>query len=297
MGKPDFIIAGFNRSGTSTLHGLLGKHPRIVMSEPKELHFFDRNANYAKGKDWYEAHFAGARADQKKGDATPSYILKGVMFEEGITSYRYQPKDDAVMRLAKTYPDMKLILSLRHPVANAKSHMERARIRGLEEARKTLEEAIGEELEEIRRLEETHLCYLYLTRFSLHIKHLLNYFPREQILFLQFENWTKHQQRTLDQVCDFIGLPHYALQPEDHVHLNTGVSFRSNLIGKLFRDVLHIGGIYSFFLRLGAKKGYDELAPEVFETLSALYVDEVAELQSLTGLDLSSWNIKGAASS
>ena len=40
MKKPNFIIVGFPKCGTTSLHHYLEEHPEIFMPEQKELHFF-----------------------------------------------------------------------------------------------------------------------------------------------------------------------------------------------------------------------------------------------------------------
>ena len=43
MKKPNFIIAGFPKCGTTSLHHYLDEHPEIYMPTQKELHFFTYN--------------------------------------------------------------------------------------------------------------------------------------------------------------------------------------------------------------------------------------------------------------
>ena len=40
MKKPNFIIAGFPKCGTTSLYHYLNEHPQIFMPNQKELHFF-----------------------------------------------------------------------------------------------------------------------------------------------------------------------------------------------------------------------------------------------------------------
>lgn len=40
MTLPDFIICGAMKSGTTTVHGILNRHPQIFIPDP-EIHFFD----------------------------------------------------------------------------------------------------------------------------------------------------------------------------------------------------------------------------------------------------------------
>jgi len=55
--KPDFLIIGAMRCGTTSLHDYLGKHPEIYTTNPKEIHFFD-DKNFDKGLlNAYYQHF------------------------------------------------------------------------------------------------------------------------------------------------------------------------------------------------------------------------------------------------
>ena len=40
MALPNFIISGFPKCGTTSLHYYLSEHPDIYMPDQKELHFF-----------------------------------------------------------------------------------------------------------------------------------------------------------------------------------------------------------------------------------------------------------------
>ena len=45
--KPNLFIPGAAKSGTSSLHNYLNKHPDIFMSESKEPHFFSHTTKYS----------------------------------------------------------------------------------------------------------------------------------------------------------------------------------------------------------------------------------------------------------
>ena len=50
----DSIIAGAQKSGTTSLHRLLEFHEDIFFPPHKqEIHFFDIDRNFNKGDDWY----------------------------------------------------------------------------------------------------------------------------------------------------------------------------------------------------------------------------------------------------
>jgi len=46
---PTFLIIGCQKAGTSWLHKAIAQHPEIVVSTPKELHFFNNLGNYSRG--------------------------------------------------------------------------------------------------------------------------------------------------------------------------------------------------------------------------------------------------------
>ena len=53
--RPDFVIPGFARCGTTWLYETLRRHPRIFLPERKELDFFSES--WAKGYLFYAAYF------------------------------------------------------------------------------------------------------------------------------------------------------------------------------------------------------------------------------------------------
>jgi hypothetical protein len=56
---PDFVIIGATKAATTWLSHNLGAHPEVFLPS-QELHYFSRF--YDRGKDWYGAHFGGARS-------------------------------------------------------------------------------------------------------------------------------------------------------------------------------------------------------------------------------------------
>ena len=52
--KPDFVIIGAAKCGTTSLYEYLSRHPNVFPSEKKEIYYF--NDNYSKGMRWYKSH-------------------------------------------------------------------------------------------------------------------------------------------------------------------------------------------------------------------------------------------------
>ena len=86
--RPDFLIIGCKKGGTTSLMNWLVEHPHVARMHPsfqrrKSPNYFD--INYAKGDAWYRAHFptrrALVRAERRTGrrpivgEASPYYMF------------------------------------------------------------------------------------------------------------------------------------------------------------------------------------------------------------------------------
>jgi len=109
MTRPDFLIIGAMKCGTSTLQAQLAAQPGIFMTTPKEPNYFSDDAVFARGPAWYAGLFDGAAPGDLTGEAS--------------THYAKLPTHPATIdRLAAVQPAPKLIYLIRDPVARAVSH-------------------------------------------------------------------------------------------------------------------------------------------------------------------------------
>ncbi|MCA9140816.1 MAG: sulfotransferase [Planctomycetales bacterium] len=109
MNPEHIIIAGAQKCGTTTLFGWLRGHPSVCSAvkrntagSDKELLFFG-GRNWRRGFDWYSNQYV--KPQLRCIDATPEYLC----FPE------------APERVARIFPDAKVIVTIREPVARALS--------------------------------------------------------------------------------------------------------------------------------------------------------------------------------
>ncbi len=105
--KPDFLVAGCQRCGTTWLFQRLLEHEDIyVPKNRKEVEYFDNN--YQKGLSWYEKYFEDANDGSYSaiGEVTPNYIIDKYAME----------------RIREDLPGVKIILIIREPVDRLISH-------------------------------------------------------------------------------------------------------------------------------------------------------------------------------
>lgn len=104
--KPNFVIIGAQKCGTTSLFSYLDELAGFSGSVPKEVHYFDREDNFRKGTKWYEGHFLRKnRGSQLFFEASPTYLCR-----------------EKVPERLRTYnQDLKFILIIREPISRAYS--------------------------------------------------------------------------------------------------------------------------------------------------------------------------------
>jgi hypothetical protein len=216
-GLPDFIIAGAQKAGTTSLFDYLSGHPQCAASLAKEVHYFDDN--FSRGENWYRMHFPPV-AD---GGPAP------VRCFESSPYYMFDPRVPARMR--ELLPDARIIFLLRHPVSRAYSHYQHSVRRGREplsfEAALEAEPArlAGEHerlLADENYRSHAHRNYSYLAR-GVYVDQLLRWeahYPRRQMLMIQAERMFKDPRAAFVEVLAFLGLDAW-LPPDFGAH-NSG---------------------------------------------------------------------------
>ncbi len=207
---PDFLVIGAQRSGTTAVHEYLTRHPSIHSPFIKEVHYFD--LHYAKGPDWYRAHFALGMERALSRRLLGHAALQG----EASPSYLFFP--ETPQRVQALIPGVKLVALLRDPVARAYSHYHLIVRRWRETL--SFEQSIDRELaqlagreEELLRSEayvsENRVRYSYLARglYALQLENWLAHCPPGTLRVLRAEDYFADPQGTLDGLFAFLGLP------------------------------------------------------------------------------------------
>ena len=190
------------KGGTTTLFAYLDKHPQVLMSSGKEIHYYDRY--YKKGLGWYLSHFPLSFCvpkGSKVGEATPCY-----MFHPHTAKH-----------IHGVNPQTKIILVLRDPIQRAISHYFHNKRKNKEEL--GMLEAFREEEARIARRYKTLLRnengtdwevanHSYKARGVYHrqLRRFRKHFPGSQILLLSTDCLAEDPKGTMKQVYEFIGV-------------------------------------------------------------------------------------------
>lgn len=210
---PSFMLIGGQRCGTTSLFKYLAEHPQ-VMRPPVEKGTDYYTLYYGRGRKWYRGHFPlRVSARLQTGRSTPAVAF------EACTYYMFHPF--ALGRIAKDYPDLKLVVMLRNPVERAYSAYKHEYARGFEpesdfERALDLEHVrLRGEVDRIRdevhyeSIAHRHHAYMARGQYVDQLERALRSFPREQLYVLDSELFFSDPVTEFRKLTDFLDLCQY----------------------------------------------------------------------------------------
>jgi Sulfotransferase family len=208
---PDFFIIGAAKSGTTTLHDYLARHPALWMSAVKEPCFFDPNvAAERRDPERYYGLFEGAAEDQLCAESSTNYAMWPLV-------------PDVPRSIAGINPDARFIYLLREPVRRCYAHFmhrhEREVMKG-QPYRMTFEEYL-----------KFDPVVADASDYAAQVRRYLEFYPKESLLLLSFERFVKDPVFTLKQVFDFLGVEDRSEEiGGESVHSNGTDAFKQNMM-------------------------------------------------------------------
>jgi hypothetical protein len=198
--SPDFILVGAARSGTTTMYQWLSEHPGVFMPQTKEPSYFVFGFGMTDSAE-YRSLFAPA-GPRLTGEASASYLAP--------------PETPSWIR--QTVGDARILVLLREPTARAFSLYCWMRQNGWEPIA-DFEKALAEEdiraraPQPLQRYRQHIWDYLYF-RSGLYASQIKAYQSRfSSVKVLLLEDLAARPQESFDEVCDFLGIAHLAIQP------------------------------------------------------------------------------------
>ena len=265
---PTFVIAGTLRSGTTSLTRWLRGHPDVWMSTTKELHYFDTRWAPGVSVDEYRRDFAGWSRQPAVGEATPNYVYHR----------------EAIQRLAAVVPDVRVVVSLRHPVDRAYSQYWARRSRGIET--RGFAEVIATE-PEVPLSDDGAL--LARGRYLEQIERALQHLGREQLMVVLFDDLQDRPVETFTEVCSFIGADPATVPDEVGRAANGYRHFRSERVRRFSHRLPK--GLGNAVGHLNSRaEVYPTMDPSLRAALCDQYRPHNAALAEWLGRDLSAWD-------
>lgn len=298
---PNLFLVGAPKCGTSALAEYLSTHPNVLFSEPKEPHYFAFDFPRHRAvpdKQAYLDLFAGA---------TPQHTVLG----EGSVWYLFSR--EAIPHIREFNPEARLIVMLRNP-ADLVYSLHATHLRTTDENETDFQRAW--ELQPLRA-QGKHLprnCrtpdllqYRRVGSMGEQVERLLQVFPREQVMFILFDDFKKHTADIYRQTLTFLGLPDDRRAEFPVVNANQ-VRYNQWIAEQLISPPGWLRRAWRFSKRfLGSAEQYGHrflrwayvanatrkprppMSPEFRSRIMEAFAPDIRKLGELIGRDLSHW--------
>ena len=308
---PDFLLVGAAKSATTSLYHYLNQHPEIHMTSVKESWFFsflDNPPKYASpgvltdvisSVEEYVKLFAGARAGQKLGDASPSYL------------YTYR---DTIRNIRTVYPapclkDLRIIISLREPVSRAYSQY--WTFRRVANEPLSFDAAVGHGVIRQRLHDNWNIFYDYtgFGHYYEQVKAYLEAFGRDRVLIVLYEDIQRDPVGVCRQIFAFLGADAGFVPDVGKRHNDLTGDPRFKWLLRILKSkhpvkrkiAASIKRVLACLPREATSRAVENFALQVFKhqrrematqtraRLTQAFADDVRRLETLIGRDLSHW--------
>lgn len=294
--KPDiyFIGLGTFKAATTFIAMILKNHPETCLAIGKEVHYFNKyfgiqkvNDNFNKPISWYSEHFVHCENDLKKGEFSPMYLFDP-----------YAP--EAIYRL---YPNVKLIICLRHPVERAFSHFI------MEKYTQKQTQKYNDCFSDVVLNKAFHMqAGLYHEQIGRYLK----YFDISQMHFIFTEELKEDKNKELKKLFKFLELKNIDIDISVEDHKNNFKRVRFMSVEKFFMVFIvfsrwlmkhkltkenHIAYLYNttFVKRLRESNfdssKYPTMQFEIRKKALEYFREDTERLEKLLNKDLSHWKI------
>ena len=300
--KPNFLIVGAAKSGSTSLYQYLSQHPEVFMPVNKEPNYFvaEYQQKMAKNCPSYKIDMNRMVFDE---NAYYNLFNKATLDHKAIgeasVTYLFKP-EFAIPKIKKELGDPKIIIILRNPIKRAFSHYSYACELGLENL--SFGQAIDAENFRLENNWSSTFAYLNQGLFYSQVKAYKNAFTNVHILIL--DDFIKDKQFELQKIYNFLGIDSKFKNSFEEKFNVSGIAKNKLLHKFLVHDDLvknKIRSIASLFvsdekLRKFARKlrtmnQGDKLLISEYDNqkLKEIYNDDINALSKLLNLDLTKW--------
>jgi len=300
-----FFIVGAPKAGTTWLAESLTTHRRVHLSPVKEPHFFappvrgELNADAVTDENLWQVLSQRDRVHngwirdptnyERLLTPSPGKTIAG----EATVAYLHAPM--AAKRIARRFPYAKIIAILREPISRALSHISMDRVTGL--ARRMPSDIIAMELDLAFRKGSDETKYLSRSLYATALERYAEYFTRDRILMIRFDDIKTSPDSVAANVSNFLGISPDEYRPATE-RRNKSEEARWQMLNELLIDT----GIKSIvrrsaprsFIKFGKRffyraPKYDVLSPELIRRLREYFEPDICRTEAISGLDLSAW--------
>lgn len=301
MKKPNLLLVGQPKSGTTALHQFLGQHPEIFMSSIKEPHFFCHDFHQESDRYHQTRLFFDFRAEDEYLKLFAK-AQKAKVAGESSTNYLYSQV--AARSIYDFNPETKIIVILREPATflySLHSHY----VKFTEENEEDFSQALA--LESARKLGKslsprvTSPSYLYYServKYYEQVKRYYDLFDSSQVKVILFEDFKNNNEAVYQDILNFLAVnPDFSPQ-YDLINTNKEVKFKAlnnlannqtiknftkSIFSQEFNEFIRDRIVERFFWSEAPKSS---MPTEIKIQLMKKLEPEVVKISQLLGMDL-----------
>ncbi len=297
----NFIIAGTEKAGTTSVFTYLSAHPSVCGSVVKETDFF-RNSytgNHQKDIDKYATFFERCTPISRiVMEASPGYLGSA---------------EQVAIRIHELIPHTKLLFILRNPIDRLYSsfnfHIGKLNLdKNLsfeDYVSKCIAYDCGQKTPAELGIGEWYLKVISFGRYAHFLKYFYQQFPEHQIKVMFFENLNQDVAGFMYELCQFLEISPDPYKNYDFKKINVTYESKIKWLHKLAMFInarsekvlrqrpklkQHIVNLYKTINQ--EREGYDNIPPESYIRLAHYYEPSIDELRKLIGPHQLPWNLE-----
>lgn len=302
---PNFLVIGAGKSGTTSLYEYLNDHPEVYMSPVKETNYFaleGENINDNIGDPGQMRHYPWSITDSESYGNLFANVTTEKAIGEVSPMYLYSEK--AVKNIKEQLPNVKLIVILRQPT-------DRLYSRYLHLARESrtptdsFEDALNRQSIWWKRndLVQEGFYFTHLSKYT-------SVFPKDQLLVILYDDLRKDPNGVIKSIYNFIGVDD-TFMPNMEAEFNvSGIVANKGwdkIIGQNSIVKSWFSGLFPALMPLITKSKTlktwvnqlrnknlkrPPLSKDLKSKINEIYKQEIDQLQTLIGRDLSHWQTR-----
>ena len=285
--KVDFFIVGAPKAGTTSLYHYLSEHPQVEMSSQKEPDYFSDKAINEQGM-----YYGKNRVNTLDKYESLFVQKESVVYGEASVSYLFY--ENVAEDIKKYNPNAKIIIMLRNPIERAFSHYLMDYRLGL------ISDSFENVLAKKSKHKNAHLFYqqyIEVSKYAKQIQRYLDFFEKENILFIDYEDFKKNVSKTVGQVYSFLNI-----STEFAADINTKYNtftMPKNKVIRLIYSFVFLRKILTFLFPIYLVKNIrvllfksdkkPELLKETRSLLRIIFNDDIKNLEEVLSKDYSKW--------
>ena len=264
MCLPAFFLAGFPKSGTTTLHSVLAKHGRIVQAIPKEPHWWTRmplnnyDPNYLHLSTLLYLAYYQKQANSLITKNPHALVYDASQSTLWDSNFLVDNEDYCTMPVAISHilPSAKFIVLMRNPTERTFSHFLYActyahlKPPSMDVFHERVVFSVNFFRECLSRNHSIYECandnqfakpeppgcgvvsyHLIISMYYLHLKKWMQFYPRESFLFLRTDDMSSHPFPFMKRITDFLNISHMS-----HNALTTPMKNKQKLNMKMLQE-------------------------------------------------------------